>query len=234
MNKYIYIFVAFIIVIAIAFIAMRTNAKHPVSEVARQEIKPEEVVVTKDVNIAEKKQKLLKDTSGDYYLGEKFAPVVMIEYASLACPHCRDFQGDVVEPMIANYVNKGKVKYVFRHFPHNQAALVAAKLANCAEPDKYFSFIKVLFKSQDQWAYSENYAATLKTIGKLGGVSEDKFDECEKNKEIETKILNGVKNATDILSVQGVPAIYINGNLYEGERNYKDVSAYIDKQLKGE
>jgi len=228
LKKYIFVFVAFIVLLIAAFFVMHSSSSSTLSEVAKvetkpEEAKPEEVVVMKDTELADKKQKLLKDTSGDYYLGEKYAPVVMIEYASLACPHCRDLQESVIDPMIANYVNKGKVKYIFRDYPHNESALVAAKLAHCADSDKYFSFIKVLFKSQDQWAYSENYRETLKSVGKLGGVDDAKFEQCQKDKELDEKILTTVKLG-----------IYINGNAYEGKREYNDVAAYIDTQLKGE
>ena len=234
MNKYIYISLAFIAVIVIAFVAIRSGDSKAVAKSPLEQTKASEVVVTKDPNLAEKKQKLLKDTSGDYYLGNKFAPVVMIEYASLACPHCRDFQETVVEPLVTNYVNPGKVKYVFRDYPHMQTAFPAAILAHCADPDKFFSFVKVLFKSQDQWAINPDYIKILTNIGKLGGVSEDRFKQCLDDKDIQNKILQSVKNASDILDVHSVPTIFINGIAYEGPRDYKSVSAAIDTQLKGE
>ena len=234
LNKYIYIFLGFIAIIALAFFIIRSGNNDMLAKKPVEEPKNEQVVVTKDPNLAQKKQKLLKDTSGDFYLGEQYAPVVMIEYASLACPHCRDFHEHVVEPLIANYVNKGKVKYVFRDFPHMPSAFSAATLAHCADSDKYFSFVKVLFKSQDQWAFDENYVPILKNIGKLGGVSEAKFDQCLADKALENKLLQSIKDASDILEVHSVPTIFINGTPYEGKREYKDVAAAIDLQLKGE
>lgn len=234
LNKYVYGLAAFVIVIILVFMVMHNGSDAKLSESAKQETKAEDVVVTVDPQIAEKKQKLLKDTTGDYFIGEKFAPVIVIEYASLSCPHCKALQEDVIDPMIANYVNKGKVKYIYRDFPHNEPAFPAAKLAHCADSNKYFSFIKVLFKSQEQWAYSQDYMATLKSIGKLGGVSEEKFDQCMKDKKLDEKILKTLKEAADVLNVNSVPAIFINGIQYQGKREYKDVSAFIDQQLKGE
>lgn len=231
-NKYVFIFIAFVAVVVAAYSGIRYNNSHAISKTETQK-KADEVVLTKDPMLAEKKHKLLQDLTGDYYLGEKYAPVVVIEYASLACPHCRELQETVIEPLIPNYVDKGKVKYVFRDFPHNEAALPAAKLAHCADPERYFSFIKVLFKSQDQWAYNKDYLTILKNIAKLGGVTDEQFDRCMADKNLENQILNTVKNASDILGVHSVPTIYINGNEYAGKRDYASVSAYIDKLLSG-
>lgn len=234
MNKYAYIFLGFIIISLAIFVVFRSISGDVSSNAETTQPKTEQVVVQKDDKLMERRKEFLKDTSGDYFLGKEFAPVVMVEYASLSCPHCADFHEKVVEPMIPNYVDTGKVKYVFRDFPLNKSALDATKLAHCAETDKYFSFIKVLFKSQKQWAYNEQYLPILKDIAKLGGLTPEKVDTCLADKKLEDKIFKVQQDAVDILEVKSTPTIYINGNKYDGPHKYEDVEAFINKQLKGE
>lgn len=233
-NSYLYIFIAFIVITLAVFLGFRYGIGDGSSSKAASSVtKSDSVVVTKDPNLAVKKQKLLKDVSGDAYLGNQYAPVLVIEYASLSCPHCAHFEEDVVEPLIPNYIDSGKVRYVFRDFPLNPPAVAAAKLAHCADSDKYFSFIKVLFKSQKQWV-NDSYLATLKNIGKLGGISDEKFDQCQNDKAIEDKIFKEQQDAVNILEVQATPTIFINGVQYKGKYEYKAVADYIDKDLKGD
>ena len=231
-NTYIYIFAGFIAVTLLAFITYRYAPAEFTSQARTQPQKAEEVVITKDPDLAKKKQILLKDMSGDYYMGNQYAPVIVIEYASLSCPHCAHFHEDVVEPLVPSYINSGKVKYVYRDFPLNAPALAAAKLTHCANPERFFSFIKVLFKSQDQWAFTPNYEEILKNIAKLGGVNEEKFHECQKDQALETAILKTQQDANEVLEVDQTPTIFINGSKYEGKHEYKEVAAFIDTMLK--
>ena len=165
MNKYIYIFAAFVVVVIIAFLVFRYSA----SSNAIGEVKDKgtnNVVITKNPPTPEQQQSLLKPNAGDNALGSQYAPVTIIEYASLSCPHCAHLAENVIDPLNANYISKGKVKYVFRDFPLNAQAVAAAKLAHCADPSRFYSFINVLFKSQEQWAYTSNYLSILKNIAK--------------------------------------------------------------------
>lgn len=174
---------------------------------------------------------LLEDTSSDYYLGSNFAPVVLIEYASMSCPHCANFHSKVLEPLIKSHINTGKVKYIYRDFPLNAPALQAAVLANCAGEKRYYSFLKVLFKSQENWAFNKDYTSVLKRIANLGGINDEQFDACINNQEIEDAVLEERRVATEVLNVQSTPTIFINGIEYTGRKNYEDVAEHIDSLL---
>ncbi len=106
--------------------------------------------------VIKRDETLLKIKDGELFVGDKKAPVAVIEYASLSCPHCAMFYREAFEKMKNEYIDNGKVKFVYRDFPLNQQALVAAMIANCRSEDekenraeKYYGLIKALFKTQD-------------------------------------------------------------------------------------
>ena len=114
----------------------------------------------------------------DAVLGKADAPITIFEYASLTCPHCAEFDQETFPKVKTDWLDTGKAKLVFRDYPLDQMALKAAMLARCAPPDKFFSFIDVLFRSQTSWAGSGNADAVtqaLSRIARLGGISEEKF-----------------------------------------------------------
>ena len=231
MNKYTAIFFGFVGLVIIAYFATRNTYSAPSTQADASSYAAQEVVTKTAAQASENKAKILTVTDGDYSMGSANAPVVLIEYASLSCPHCAQFHEKVVEPLIPTYIESGKVRYVFRDFPLNAPALEAAKLAHCAGHDRYFSFLKVLFQSQPNWVLA---VPELKKIAAMGGIDEAKYDECQKNKDIENKILTTQKIAAEQLDVSSTPTIFINGRIYEGAHNFEQASEFIDKLLKGE
>ena len=89
-------------------------------------------------------------------LGDASAPVTIIEYASLTCPHCAEFHQDVLPALKERYIAPGKVRLIYRDFPLDERALEAAVLAHCAGPERYFGFLDVLFETQSNWARAED------------------------------------------------------------------------------
>lgn len=230
----IFVLIAFV---AYAFTTHENNSNTNVKQVDDKAIEaasgqPQEAVLVKKGELqTSAKAKLLQNLAGDYYMGNEYAPVLMIEYASLSCPHCAHFHQAVLDDLIVSHINTDKVRYIYRDFPLNAPALDATKLSMCADKDKYFNFLKVLFKSQENWMMADDYKAVLKSIGKLGGVSEDEFDKCLADKEVESRILSVKKDAIDVLGVDSTPTIFINGIEYEGEHTHEAVAKYIDSLL---
>ena len=129
----------------------------------------------------------------DAILGKAEAPITIFEYASLTCPHCAEFDQESFPKVKSEWIDPGKARLVFRDYPLDQMALKAAMLARCAPPDKFFSFIDVLFRSQMSWATAGNADAVtqaLSRIARLGGISEDKFNSCINDKALNDRILN--------------------------------------------
>lgn len=178
----------------------------------------------------EKKANLLEVIEGDHTLGNPDAPVTIIEYASLSCPHCADFHRDVIPQLQKNYIDQNKVFFIYRNFPFNEPALRGAMVAECSG-DKYFTFLKVLFASQDKWAFASDPVANLRTIANVGGISNEQFDKCIADKAVEDRLIAGVNWAAKDLGVQSTPTLFINGEKVEGGRGYDVISGKIDGYL---
>ncbi len=116
----------------------------------------------------------------DHVLGKPDAPITIIEYASLTCPHCAEFDKDTLPKLKEAWIDTGKAKLVFRGFPLNSLDVRAQALARCAPPDKYFAFIDTLYQNQRSWALSDSAKAlnSLENIGRLGGISPEQFKSC--------------------------------------------------------
>jgi protein-disulfide isomerase len=172
--------------------------------------------------------------SGDYVMGGKDAPLVIVEYASLSCPHCAHFSNAVLPEIDKRYIETGKVRYVLRQFPLNEPALKAAMLVECVgeqSNEKYFLFNKVLFDSQNKWAFDGNYMAGLETIANVGGLSKEQFQNCLSNTDREVKVLKVKKLAKDELKIPHTPYIFIGDEVYTGDLSIESVGAFIDDRL---
>lgn len=164
-------------------------------------------------------QDALKPTPDDHILGKPDAPITIVEYASLTCPHCAHFDEATLPEVKKDWLDTGKAKLVFRHFPFDRAALAAAKVAECGGPEKFFSFLDVLFRQQENWARSD-FEANLIRIAKLGGLSEDKVQACLKDEKLANKIVAMRLQGEKELGVNSTPTFFINGKKIVGAEPY--------------
>lgn len=165
---------------------------------------------------------------GEMAEGPETAKVTIIEYASASCPHCAHFATTVYPALKKDYVDTGKVRFLFREFPHNDAGLGAFMVARCAPPDKYMAIVDVLFKTQDKWMPAPFEG--LKAIALQAGFTEDSFVACTKNADVAKAILAERKRAEGF-GVTGIPYIFINGKHYEGDNTIEGLKAVIDPLL---
>ena len=170
---------------------------------------------------------------GDLALGDPDAPVTLIEYFSLTCPHCRWFHENIYNRLKPEYVDTGRLRYVARDFPLNAPAVQAAILAHCAGRDRYFTFVDVLFETFDDWASAGDYPEKLAQIGELGGVSRNQFDACLGDKALEDSIFQGMTAAQAEYNVSGTPTIIVNGERYEGKMRFEALAEHLDRLLSG-
>jgi protein-disulfide isomerase len=152
----------------------------------------------------------------DRVLGKPDAPITMIEYASLTCPHCAAFDRETLPKLKEKWIDTGKAKLVYRNFPFDKPALQAAMIAACAPSDRYFNFIDVLFQQQQQWATAQDPVAALTRIAKLGGLSDAQVQSCLADKDLENKIVAGRLTAEKELGVSSTPTFFINGRKLVG------------------
>jgi protein-disulfide isomerase len=148
-------------------------------------------------------------------LGKADAPVTVLEYMSLSCPHCAAFNKDVFPALKSKYIDAGKVRYVAREFPTNDAGLAGAVIARCLDSSRYFSFVDLLFEKQEDWAFKEDVITPLKLFAKQAGLSEEQFDKCIGDEELQKRALD-VRNSGAKMGVKGVPAVFVNGKPING------------------
>jgi protein-disulfide isomerase len=156
------------------------------------------------------------------------AKVTIVEYASATCPHCATFHKDAYKKLKAEYIDTNKIRFVFREFPLNDAALAAFMIARAAPKESYFPLIDVFFETLDTWA--QNPAEGLLNIAKQAGFSQEKFNETLKNQDLAKGIID-IRDAGTKFGVTGTPAFFINGESYDGDRTYEAFKAKIDPLL---
>ena len=177
----------------------------------------------------------------DMVHGSADAPVTMIEYASMTCPHCAQFQKDIIPKLNKDYVDTGKVKVVFREYPLDGAARMASAVARCLPGDQYFSFIDLLFKNQMNWVkdFDNNNQLTkedilegLTQMGRFAGLSREKVQSCaEDSKNLALVDGNWMEGQTKY-NVNSTPTFIINGVSHAGEIPYDELQKIIDPMVK--
>ena len=167
----------------------------------------------------------------DFVIGDENAPVTIIEYASLSCSHCASFHNDTLEPLKKEYIDTGKVRFVFRDFPFNYPALLGSMVLRCIPNDVRYEYMNALFQLQKSWVNKENAKTTqeLYKIMQSGGMTKSEFDECISNTDLENEILQGLIAAQNEFKIKSTPSFIINGKLIEGNKSIKDFRQIIDK-----
>ena len=149
----------------------------------------------------------------DIELGAKDAPVTIVEYASVTCPHCADFHKRVFSSLKTKYIDTGKVRFILREFPTapQPAAIAGFMLGRCVPTDKRYGVIGALFDKQDQWlADGDMYEALFKVARQLG-FTQESFEKCLSDQ----KLMEGVEavalEGSTTYGVSGTPAFFVNG-----------------------
>jgi protein-disulfide isomerase len=165
---------------------------------------------------------------GERAIGDENAPVTIIEYSSLTCPHCATFHNEVLPDLKEQYIDTGKVRMIFRDFPLNEPAVDAAVLAHCAGDDRYTGFLDVLFQTQPNWSSAANPRDALKQLGKLGGLSDSEMDACFNDESMQNAVLQSRLDGSNEHKVQSTPTFVINGEVYAGNRSIEEFAEIID------
>lgn len=161
-------------------------------------------------------------------LGKADAPVTVVEYASLTCDHCKRFHLEVLPRLKEAYIDTGKIKLVYRHFPLDQVALMAATLAECAPRMRFFGLVEVLFKTEDRWAHSPDPKAGLAQIGRLAGISQPAFEACLADDKLSTAIAEELRTGQQKHNVNSTPTFIIGDKVLRGVRSYEEMAKALD------
>ena len=167
---------------------------------------------------------------GDRVLGKDDAPVTIVEYASMTCPHCAHFHETTYPELKKRYIDTGKVRFIFREFPLDPLAAGASMLARCADKEKFYPLIETLFQQQTKWAV-EKPIPQLMAIAKQAGIGEQTFIACLSDQKMLDAIQAEQKRATDKFGVNSTPTIFINGKKQVGGMSIDDLAKVIDPLL---
>ncbi len=170
-------------------------------------------------------------TDSDHVLGEPDAPITIIEYASLTCPHCAHFHETGFQKLKENYLDTGKARFIFRHFPLDRYAFQASVLAECAGDTKFFPLIDILFSRQAEWTRTKNPTDALIKIGKQAGVGQQKFEACLADEKLGESILNERLTGANDYDVTSTPTLFINGEKYEEDRSFEVLDSYLKSKM---
>lgn len=158
----------------------------------------------------------LEARPGDVVLGAADAPITMVEYYSLNCPHCAAFHAQIFPTLKADFVDTGKVRFVFRDFPLSWAALEAAILTHCAKPEDFLRVQDALLHSIRQWSGEGSSLLPIAKVGEANGVERASFKKCIEEGALEAEILANYQHAAETLGVSGTPTFFINGEKHVG------------------
>ena len=172
---------------------------------------------------------LLQPTKQDRILGKPDAPITIVEYASLSCPHCAHFASDVLPKLEKKWIDSGKAKLILRDFPLDEPALRAEMVLRCVPPERFFPLAESLFETQDKWVVAKDWKAALERVLKLGGIGSKEFAGCVDNKKLEDEVAQSRLTAATQLGVDSTPTFFVNGTKYEGEPSFEA----FDKLLSG-
>jgi protein-disulfide isomerase len=170
----------------------------------------------------------------DMVLGPANATVTITEYASMTCPHCAAFNEQVFPKIKAEYIDTGKVRYIFREFPLDIKAAAGSMLSRCianGDAPKYFAVTDMLFRQQNDWVM-KNTTETLTRIGKQAGLTQQQVETCLKDQSLLDKIVADQKYASEVLKVDSTPTFFINGDKIKGETSLEEFEKKINPLLK--
>ncbi|MGH6832492.1 MAG: DsbA family protein [Methyloceanibacter sp.] len=159
----------------------------------------------------------------DISLGKADAPNVIVEYASMTCPHCAEFHKIVLPELQTKYFHTGQARLILREFPLDGLAVAAFMLARCAGPDRYYPMVGAMFDTQQTWAVpGADGKEKLLLIAKQAGFSKEKFDQCLADKELFNKIVETRTRGNEEFGVESTPSFFVNGKRLTGEHTLQD------------
>lgn len=168
---------------------------------------------------------------GDMAVGDPNAPVTIIEYSSLTCPHCASFHVNTWPEIKASYVDTGKARLVFREVYFDQYGLWASMIARCGGEGPFFGYIDLFLQRQSEWTRAENIVAEMQRIGRLGGLPADRMQACLSDEALMNRLVGDFQTHASKDGVQSTPTFIINGEKATGAMGVPEFSALIDKHL---
>jgi protein-disulfide isomerase len=169
----------------------------------------------------------------DMIMGSEDAPITIIEYASFTCPHCANFHKNVFPSLRKNYIDSGKVKFIYREVYFDGPGLWAALLARCGGDKKYFGISDLLYSKQREWTKGDGgatIAQNLYKIGRIAGLQQKDMETCLQNKDVATAMVARFQETTKADNISSTPTLVLNGKNI-GNMSYTELAALIDEAM---
>jgi protein-disulfide isomerase len=173
-------------------------------------------------------------TREDRTLGSPKAPLTVLEYAAPTCPHCAHFDMDIFPQFKQQYIDTGKVFFIFRVFPLNQVDVAAESIARCLPEDNYFQFLDLLYRNQAKWdpefAVPDVHAGLVE-MGRIEGMSAQQVDACIANQVVAKRVQQVEADAVARYNISGTPSFVVHGNVHGPFEDFQELQAYINPLL---
>ncbi len=158
--------------------------------------------------------------------------VVVVEYGSLTCPHCAVFSRETLPQLKKEYIDAGKVRFIFREFARNTLDVAGFVLARCLGDDKAFAADELLFAEQDKWAFVDKPLEPLIAAMRPTGMTREQATQCLNNQKLADGVVAIAKRAGDDVKLTGTPTFVIDGKVYGGELTFEQLKAILDPLVK--
>lgn len=175
------------------------------------------------------------DTSGvvEMVMGAENAPITIIEYASFTCPHCAKFHETVLKPLKADYVDTGKVKFIFRDVFFDRYGLWASMVARCGGQERFFGMTDLLMKTQSEWSRAGDPVAiadALRKTGRLAGMADDAIQACLQDEDKAKSLIAWYQANAAADKIEATPTLLIDGEKHSN-MSYADLRELLDEKL---
>lgn len=175
------------------------------------------------------------DTSGviEMSMGNPDAPVTVVEYASFTCPHCRSFHENVLKDLKAEYIDTGKINFIYREVYFDRFGLWAGLVARCGGAERYFGLADLIYKGQSEWLAGGDPASItegLRKIGRLAGMNDDQLNACLQDSDMANALVAVYQQNVTADGINSTPSFVINGEKHSN-MNLAEFRKLLDEKL---
>ena len=172
-------------------------------------------------------------TVTEMQIGNPDAKVTVIEYASFTCPHCATFHNGPFKQLKADYIDTGKINFIYREVYFDRFGLWASMVARCAGPDRFFGLTELIYAGQSEWARAGDpvmIADELRKIGRLAGMDNATLDACLADETQARTLVAWFQANAEEHGIESTPSFVIDGETH-GNMPYADMAALIEEGL---
>ena len=167
----------------------------------------------------------------DVVLGDENAPLTVVEYVSFSCPHCANFHKHVWPKLKAEYVDTGKVKFIFREVYFNRNDLRISLIARCGGSEAYYPLADLYLNSQSTWSRAPDPASAIEQVAKRAGMPQQTMNACIADEDFQKTLVENYRRNAAEHAVRSTPSFVIDGTTHAGGMPFEDFAKLLDSAL---